>query len=121
MVWPKIKSLKAKPSFNNPFSYLYCFVFIFVTFTWIFFRAESLSDAGLIVNRIFTAGWGDPAFPLLALALVLVIWIYQLVYDSRARKILQISYVRVALVVLMILYLCIFPGEPEKAFIYFQF
>src|SRR6266487_6945202 len=30
-------------------------VFTFVSFTWIFFRAESLGDAWLIVRRIFTA------------------------------------------------------------------
>ena len=32
-------------------------VFVFVSFTWIFFRAGSLSDALLIVNRIFTSAW----------------------------------------------------------------
>ena len=30
-------------------------VFVFVCFTWIFFRAESLSDARLIIERIFRA------------------------------------------------------------------
>ena len=32
-------------------------VFLFVCFAWIFFRAESLGDALLIVRRIFTAAW----------------------------------------------------------------
>src|SRR6266568_3616309 len=35
-------------------------VFGFVSFTWIFFRAESLPDAWLIVRRIFGAAWQDP-------------------------------------------------------------
>src|SRR5438094_5463545 len=34
--------------------------FLFVSFTWIFFRAGSLSDALLIVRRIFSAAWTSP-------------------------------------------------------------
>ncbi len=98
-------------------------VFTFVCFAWIFFRADNLSEAWIIVTRIGSASWSDPAFPLLALLLVGSIWIYQFLYESRLRQLLEISAVRVALVVLMILYLCIVPG-PETggdAFIYFQF
>src|SRR5262249_14101959 len=40
-------------------------VFTFVTFTWIFFRAQSLDDAWLIIGRICTTGWEDPRFPYL--------------------------------------------------------
>ena len=44
-------------------------VFTFVTFTWIFFRANTLGDAWTIVERIFSAAWTtDPAFPLLMVA-----------------------------------------------------
>ena len=32
-------------------------VYIFVTFTWIFFRAQSLADASLVISRIFTTPW----------------------------------------------------------------
>src|SRR6185503_8865051 len=38
-------------------------VFAFVCFAWIFFRASSLPDAWLIIQRIFTAGWQDPEMP----------------------------------------------------------
>src|SRR5262245_10371303 len=38
-------------------------VFAFVALTWVFFRAQSVSDAWLIIRRIFTAGWTDPYFP----------------------------------------------------------
>src|SRR5438093_10553673 len=49
-------------------------VFVFVMFTWIFFRAgPNLSDAWLIVTRIFTTGWTDPRFPLLMAVLILAI------------------------------------------------
>ena len=57
-------------------------VFTFVTFTWIFFRAQSLTDAWLIISRIFTTGWADPRFPLVMAVLVLAVWVYQLLYTS---------------------------------------
>ena len=34
--------------------------FLLVSFAWIFFRAGSLSDAGVLVSALFT-GWGTPA------------------------------------------------------------
>ena len=45
-------------------------VFAYVCFAWIFFRASSLSDAGLIVGRIFSAAWEHPQMPALMLVLV---------------------------------------------------
>src|SRR5437016_682704 len=52
-------------------------VFIFVCFAWIFFRAESLSDASWIVQRIFTGAWQSPQIPALMLALVALVWLYE--------------------------------------------
>jgi alginate O-acetyltransferase complex protein AlgI len=96
-------------------------VFVFVCFTWIFFRAESLGDARLIVGRIFSSAWEDPAFPVLALLLIASIWLYQFLYESAARRLLQTAVVKITLVVLMILYMCVFPGTAAQPFIYFQF
>jgi D-alanyl-lipoteichoic acid acyltransferase DltB (MBOAT superfamily) len=98
-------------------------VFSFVTFTWIFFRAQSLEDAGLIIGRIFTTGWVDPRFPLLMAGLVLAVWLYQLLYNSRlaARRLLEFAPVRVGLVMLMIAYLLMIAQPSTKQFIYFQF
>jgi D-alanyl-lipoteichoic acid acyltransferase DltB (MBOAT superfamily) len=96
-------------------------VFGVVYLAWIFFRAESLSDAWLIVTRIFTAAWTDPAAPLLALMLIAVVWLYQFMYEWPARRFLELSVVRIALVVCMILYLFTVPGSGGAAFIYFQF
>jgi hypothetical protein len=96
-------------------------VFVFVFFTWVFFRAGSLADAWLILGRIFSAGFADPGFPLLALGLVLVIWAYQFMYDSRIKWLLSLAPVRVGMVVAMILYIIIFSGGTEQPFIYFQF
>ena len=96
-------------------------VFGFVCFAWIFFRAADLDDAWLIVSRIFSSGWGDPRFPLLAMLLVGSVWAYQFVYESPARRMLESSGVRVAIVVLMIVYLFIIPGSRGAPFLYFQF
>ena len=96
-------------------------VFTFVCFCWIFFRAETLTDAWMIVTRIFTSGLADPACPLLMLALVASIWAYQFAYESRARRWLECAPVRVALVLSMILYIAIFAQSGNQTFIYFQF
>ena len=95
-------------------------VFAFVTFTWIFFRSETLGDAAIIISRIFSAGLEDPEFPLVALTLCLSIWLYQFLYDSGARKLLSHTTVRVTLMVLM-LFAIIFASSNPEAFIYFQF
>ena len=96
-------------------------VFGFVTFAWIFFRAASVSDAWVIIAKIFSAGWTDPAFPLLMAGLVLSVWLYQLIYESNLRRVLAMPPVKMGLVVLMIVYMTVFAGSNEQAFIYFQF
>ena len=95
-------------------------VFIFVCFAWIFFRADSLSDATLIVNRLFTAAWQDPAIPVLMLALTGLVWLYQFLHESRFNEWLKTGLVRVSLAVFMLLYLCLF-SSGGGTFIYFQF
>ncbi len=96
-------------------------VYIFANFTWIFFRAESTQDAWLIVGRIFGTAWTNPQFPILALLLTVGVASYQYIFESNWRRIVELSSVRIALVVAMILYLSIFPGVGEQPFIYFQF
>ncbi len=98
-------------------------VFAFVTFAWIFFRARSWSKAWTIIERIFTSGWSDPQFPVLAMAMILAVWAYQHAYESRrGRGILELAPVRVAAAIAMAVYLATFiaPGAAQ-AFIYFQF
>jgi len=96
-------------------------VFVFVTFAWIFFRAESLSDAALIVKGIFTAGLANPNFPILALFFCLSIWIYQFLFESRIRKFLDWTPLKIGVTCLMLLYLMIFTTSGHEAFIYLQF
>jgi alginate O-acetyltransferase complex protein AlgI len=98
-------------------------VFSFVMFTWIFFRAQGLTDAWLIISRIFTSGWADPRFPLVMAILVLAVWLYQLLYTSRSslRGWIDVQPVRVGLSALMVAYLAVIAQPSTKQFIYFQF
>jgi D-alanyl-lipoteichoic acid acyltransferase DltB (MBOAT superfamily) len=98
-------------------------VFTFVMFTWIFFRAQSLSDAWLVIERMFTTGWADPQFPLLMALLVLAVWAYELLYTSPSSlgRWVDAAPVRVGLAGLMITYLAIVAQPSTKQFIYFQF
>jgi D-alanyl-lipoteichoic acid acyltransferase DltB (MBOAT superfamily) len=95
-------------------------VFLFVCVTWIFFRAESLSDALLILRRIFTGAWSDPQVPVLMIGAVALVWIYELLYESRFRPALATGTVRMGVAVFMLIYLCLF-SSGGGAFIYFQF
>ncbi len=95
-------------------------VFAYVCFAWIFFRATSLEDALLIAGRIFTAAWSRPEVPALMAALVAAVWLYQFTYESRLRPLLRLGVVRVALAVCMVLYLGLF-SSGGGTFIYFQF
>jgi D-alanyl-lipoteichoic acid acyltransferase DltB (MBOAT superfamily) len=95
-------------------------VFAYVCFAWIFFRAASVEDALLICNRIFTAAWGNAGIPALMVALVASVWIYQFIYESKARGLLRFSVVRVGLAVCMMIFLCLC-SSGGGTFIYFQF
>ncbi len=96
-------------------------VFVFVTFAWIFFRAQTFGDARTIVTGIFRGGLADPRMPLLAAALVGGVWMYQVLYVSRLRRLLRAAPVRIGLVVFMLLYLFLCTGGSRQPFIYFQF
>jgi alginate O-acetyltransferase complex protein AlgI len=95
-------------------------VFAYVCFAWVFFRATSLADALLIIRRVGTAAWGSPQIPALMLLLVATVWLYQFAYESRLRGVLGLGSVHVALAVGMMLYLCLC-ASGGGTFIYFQF
>jgi len=96
-------------------------VFVFVSFAWIFFRAATISDAWMIVTRIFSSGRAKHYCPLLALALVFAVWLYQFAYESRLKWVLELRAVRIGIVLLLVFYLAVFAPASEKAFIYLQF
>jgi D-alanyl-lipoteichoic acid acyltransferase DltB (MBOAT superfamily) len=96
-------------------------VFVFVSFAWIFFKAETISDAWTIVIRMFTSGLQNPYCPLLALVLIVAVWLYQFAYESRIRWVLELRFVRIGIVLLVVFYLVVFAPTSDKAFIYLQF
>jgi len=65
--------------------------------------------------------WADPAMPLLAGMFALVVWGYQMMYETRLRRVLLYAPVRIGLVVGMLLYLALFAASGDQPFIYFQF
>jgi alginate O-acetyltransferase complex protein AlgI len=97
------------------------FVFVFVTFAWIFFRAEGIGDAWIIITRIFTSGFADPRCPVLALVLISAVWLYQFAYESRIRWFLELHLVRLGIIIFMVLYLAFCAPSGERPFIYLQF
>jgi hypothetical protein len=88
---------------------------------WIFFRAQSIGDAGTILARIFTSGLADPRCPLLALVLIAAVWCYQYLFESRWRQVLELRVVRVTLTILMLAYLALTVRAEGQPFIYMQF
>ena len=97
------------------------FVFVFVTFAWIFFRANNMTDAWAIITRIFTSGLVNPYCPLLALAMIFAVWLYQFVYESKVKWVLMSRPIRVGIVLFIVAYLAIFASSSEQPFIYLQF
>ncbi len=96
-------------------------IFTFVTFTWVYFRAEDVPEANYIILKIFSGAMSNPEAPLIMIGLCMTVWIYQFLYESRVRKVLEWAPVQVAIVVFMLFHLCAFSGGSENPFIYFQF
>jgi D-alanyl-lipoteichoic acid acyltransferase DltB (MBOAT superfamily) len=98
-------------------------VFAFVTFTWIFFRAQTWEKSSLVIQRIFTTDWVDPKFPLLMAFMILAVWLYQLIYAGQGaiRRVLEWNVVKVSMAAVMLAYLLMAAQSSMKQFIYFQF
>jgi D-alanyl-lipoteichoic acid acyltransferase DltB (MBOAT superfamily) len=95
--------------------------FHFICLTWVFFRANNLSDAGLILQRIFTATGTPAQVPIVIFVMIAVVWLYQFVFASKAQKVLELQPVRIALMLVILLYLAVFATAGHEPFIYFQF
>ena len=95
--------------------------FHFICFAWVFFRASSFSDAMIVLKKIGSGVLGDPKFPAVIILLCGAVWLYQWIAESRFRKALHLSVVRVGLMFAMIMYLLLFTTAGYEKFIYFQF
>ena len=95
--------------------------FIFITVTWIFFRLGTVEESWAVLKKCVTFESGSTLIPVIPLLLTLVIWIWQLIYDSEKRKILENRAVRVITLSLMLILLLFLSGGGHEQFIYFQF
>jgi alginate O-acetyltransferase complex protein AlgI len=118
------KTAKAAPHFlYNTFSII-C-TFVFVAFSWIFFRSPQVADAFYIIHRIFQFGGAQPlAFALntnelfFTLALIVLLCVkerYLLVIPTKN------TYVFLLLLALIAFNCYLFGVFNNKQFIYFQF
>ena len=96
-------------------------VFVFVSMTWVVFRSATMGDAATVVSRIFSTGWADPQVPVLMILLIVLVLMYEAIFESRWRDALEWRPLRVGLVVGMVLYVGVFSSATNRAFIYFQF
>ena len=102
--------------------------FLLVSFTWIFFRASSLADAGILLSRLGT-GWGTQSVLGLTwestLRLGLILLCLQLMERVPVRRKLTPA-AAVATVFFMVTAIClgwliVLSANGQNAFIYFQF
>ena len=98
-------------------------VFAFVCFAWIFFRAQNLQDAWLIIERIGAGGWTDPAFLFCSWCWSCRSGFTSCLFERRAGRASSVSQAGAAggLVLAMIVYLLTVAQPGSRQFIYFQF
>jgi len=96
-------------------------IFHFVCLTWIFFRAETFGQAMQVLGGIFRLPGGDPRFSVIALLFMAAVLAYQYLYESKFRKLLEYSPVKVGLMAAMILYMIFFRTSGYEVFLYFRF
>ena len=97
------------------------FIFHFVCLTWIFFRAETFGTAVDILKGMFSFSAADPKLSIVALLFMGSVLIYQYMYESGFRKLLDISAVKITLMLSMILYMVFFRTSGYEIFLYFRF
>ena len=95
--------------------------FIFITVTWIFFRLGTVEESCAVLKKCVTFESGNTLIPIIPFLLTLVIWIWQLIYDSEKRKYLENRVVRIVVLSFMLILLLFLSGGGHEQFIYFQF
>ncbi|MFM8916322.1 MAG: MBOAT family O-acyltransferase [Bacteroidota bacterium] len=102
------------------------FTFIFVSFAWVFFRAESFLDAVDYIQNIFiwtpVNTWLDGSWKVLLWPIILVLSDWYLRHDERSPRVPTSKSIRYALYIcctVTVLYHMMLEGK--NTFIYFQF
>ena len=96
-------------------------VFVFMTFTWVFFRAADLRTAWEMLRGIAKWQSGPSTVPVLPFAILGVVWIYQLVWASRYRSVLESRPARMVAFAVVLLAIMLLGSGANTQFIYQQF
>ncbi len=97
------------------------FIFILVSFAWIFFRAESGSDSFIIMERIFTTTLSMPSMPLTMMILMGVCYTLEWLLEYNKVSFLLTPWGRTISMGAMIVYMLFLVNYNTNEFIYFQF
>ncbi len=118
---------------NNAFITVYDTVvtFIIVTFAWIFFRANTMSDAMLIIGNLFDFSAGrtvnlfrfpaDFTIAFISIGLLLLIEILEEYNGLQGKLRIAVKPVKWAILAALVLSVCILGKWNEADFLYFQF
>ncbi len=96
-------------------------VFLFITVTWVFFRASTFQDAFDVLKGIFTWEEGESLFPWIPATLVLCTWAYGLLWSSRFRGFLERRPCRIVATAMAIILILLLGAGANSQFIYQQF
>ena len=112
---------------SNNFLYAF-FTFMMINITWVFFRASTFSQAGLLLQSMF--GFADNGKPLLttlaiikvAIIIPIMLLIHWLMRNTSVLKVAyKSSWIALGIVWAIMLLVIIFAQESGSSFIYFQF
>ena len=96
-------------------------VFVFMTFTWVFFNSKSLGSACAMLSGIGTWQGGASPVPVIPFAVLGAVWIYELVWASRYRSTLESRPARIAAFAIVLLAIMLLGSGENTQFIYEQF
>ena len=103
------------------------FCFILVSFAWIFFRANTVNDAFLIINKIFTES-GKPFFDIMVFVYGITALLILIIKDLKDEMDCKINFMHSRFIIIrylstiaLVAYILLFGSFASDQFIYFQF
>jgi D-alanyl-lipoteichoic acid acyltransferase DltB (MBOAT superfamily) len=104
-----------------PLSIKRILIFIVIIFTWIFFKAETATDAFDFIYGIFSFNFKSTDIPPFMIALMIIAYIHHWLKEYRIIEFMERDIIKTILSCLMIFYIIFFCSGNLSDFIYFQF